>query len=140
MSKLFLLTLLLIKLFPLFSLDHGPIMGFSLGYNIYNQLALDSESDRYTYYNDNSLSIQLKMGYRVERLRIIGSYTNLFNALAIDSYMPLQDDFSIEVSYDITPQLKITFNHTCKHTIMNATETVMNYGKRSISISYYEEF
>jgi hypothetical protein len=142
MKKL-LLFITLLNTVNLFSLDHGIITGFQVQYNIFNRLDLITDYYRYSYHNDNSISIQLKTGYRIEQFRIVGTYTNLLNVLSIDSYRPLQDDFSIDISYSITPELKISFNHTCKHPVTPQQDNrtiLMDFGSRSIGISYYKEF
>ena len=141
MKKIYLIITLIIG-FNLFSLDHGLISGFEVGYNIFKATQLTLDTNTRQDDQSDSGSIALKMGYRIEGLRIIGTYNNTVKPILIDNYMPIQDNFRIDINYTFK-DFKIGFYHYCDHpviTLLDKRKVVSNQAQRAIYISYYKEF
>lgn len=126
----------------LYSLDHGLITGFEVGYNILSVRIAENDKGYIQSDLSNSLYVSLKTGYRIEGLRVVGTYINTMHPIEIDSYNPVQDLFDIDISYTID-NFTIGFNHMCDHpvnTIADQRSEEFNIGQRSIYIRYYQEF
>lgn len=125
-------------------LDHGLITGFEVGYNLANQSIVSNRAGSQLSFKDlnNSLSLELKMGYRIGSFRIIGTYENTFSFLKIDSFKPLYDKYTIELSYTID-DFKFGFIHWCSHPVLTKSTSLKYFddsGKRSVYVNYYKEF
>ena len=141
MKKILVIGMLVVG-FNVFGLDHGLISGFEVGYNFYN-MTLITNNNR-VYVNDASESISLKLitGYRIENLRVTGTYANTMLNLAIDNNLPIQDRYKIDVNYTIG-NFKIGFSHYCDHPIIANNKTRNLYKDeivRNVYVSYYREF
>jgi hypothetical protein len=128
--------------FNLFSLDIRPIMGFRMGYNLYYEGSLRENEVLLQYDHSDSLSIQLTTGIRIEGLRIIGIYENTMMQVRLDNYNPIQDDFTVKISYSFF-DFEIGFSNSCNHTVKTQTDIrkiYSNSGRRMFYLSYYKEF
>lgn len=126
----------------LFSIDHGLITGFEIGYNFDKLTTIEDSNYENNYDLSDSLSVKLQIGYRIEGFRIIGTYTNTMHPLSIDSFSPVRDRFRIDASYTFF-NFKIGAYHWCDHHVVTQTdnrELFLNYGQRAVYISYYKEF
>jgi hypothetical protein len=125
-----------------FGIDHGLISGFEVGWNIQqSRLTEDSGTSLYENY-DNSLYLRLKSGYRVNNLRIIGTYENTLQVLKIDKYNPIQDTYRIDINYTIG-FISIGFFHSCNHPVETQEDDrniYSNSGHRALYLSFYREF
>jgi hypothetical protein len=135
-----------------FGIDHGLISGFEVGWNIdkmnimeHKNIEIDNLSlGSITFEEDSkdSIYIQLKTGYRLENLRIIGTYTSVFNQIKWDNYRPLQDRFRVDINYTFM-NFKIGAFTWCDHSAISQNDQrdiFSNSGQRSIYISYKKEF
>lgn len=119
-----------------------PIMGFDLGYNLYDKGTIGNPTKEIAYDYNESLSIQLLTGIKIGELRILGIYTNKLEAVKWDIYSPVQDKFEIDISYRFG-DFNISFNHYCMHPVSDKYDIKdydWNAGQRSINIGYYKEF
>lgn len=137
--KKYLVIVMLLCGFNLFSLDHGLISGFEVGYNLNDIIQVD---DIIVMNNNGSLYIQLKTGYQIDNFKIIGTYTNTLFQLDIDNYIPVQDRFRIDINYTwgFLTLGGFTF---CDHpsvTQADTRSTFVNRGQRAIYIRFYREF
>lgn len=138
MKYIMIIVSLMFISFNLYSLDYGLISGFEVGYIFVEAHNIGGMET----YRENDLSIKMIMGYRIENFRIIGTYTNTFEQIRIDFYNPLQDLFSINISYTIG-NIEIGFDHRCTHPVSALEETrelFYNGGKRFLYIRWYREF
>ena len=138
MKKIYLVVMLVLTI-SLFSLDHGLIAGSEFGYNFKDTLIVND----ITIDQDESFYIQLTSGYRIGQLRIIGTYTNTLVQDKIDNYIPLQDDYRIDINYLFFDVLTIGLFHSCNHPVSSqsdAREDYSNSYQRAIYIRYYKEF
>lgn len=137
MKRTYLIIMLIIG-FNLFSLDHGLISGFEAGYNLQEAIIFNNE----LIDNRDSLYLQLKIGYRIDNFRIVGTYTNTLFKVDFDRYIPIQDDYRIDINYTFG-DIKIGFFHFCNHPVVSQNderENFVNRGQRAFYVSYYKEF
>jgi hypothetical protein len=122
-----------------------PIMGFKTGYNIYKQTTLQYQGvENWGIIHDNNGSFFIKMtaGLRWNNLTILGMYENTLLKDKIDNYIPVQDKFSIDVSYRLG-DFTFNFQHWCSHSLSNTvtnSKIFNDSARRSISIEYMREF
>lgn len=137
MKKIMIVFSLMLS-FNLYSLDHGLITGFEAGYNIMEGLRVN---DELVTNNSDSLFIKLQTGYRLENLRVVGTYTSTLLQIDWDSYNPVQDRFRIDINYTWR-YLTIGFFHWCDHPVVSHIDnrsTLANSGQRAVYIKFYRE-
>ena len=137
-----LVIVMIVCSFDLFSLDHGLISGFEVGYNLYSGSMLNTDNLKLIVNNNESLYIQMKTGYRVENLRLIGTYNNTLKQIELDRYMPIQDNYKVEINYTLN-NITVGFFHWCDHPVVTPTLikcTLSNSWQRAFYIRYYREF
>lgn len=120
----------------------SPILGFEIGYNIADLNAINNESVTLECDYKDSLAIQMKTGLKIGHLKVIGTYENTLVYLDIMDYNPLQDRYTVELTYDIG-DFRIGFEHWCSHPVSSQHEdrrTFLNAGRERIYVNYYKEF
>ena len=126
----------------LFSLDHGLISGFEVGYNLIDGAIITTSNERIDLDTSKSLYLELKTGYKFENLRIIGTYTNTMIPVRIDNFIPVQDRFKIDISYTFY-NFSIGAFRFCGHPVITHNDTrsaLLDSGQRAFYIKYYKEF
>jgi hypothetical protein len=126
----------------LFSLDHGMITGFEVGYNFEQVRIMKNDTNFIQEDYSESLYVTLVTGYRVEGLRIMGTYTNTMHPIRLDSFSPVQDRFRIDLNYTIWG-FTVGLFHWCDHRVKTQVDERLvesNLGQRAFYIKYYKEF
>jgi len=125
-----------------FGLDHGWISGFEVGYNFIKGVQIDKGDFYLNDVSSESLYVKIKTGYRIGDFRMVGTYINTLEYLSIDTFVPIQDRYRIELNYTLGNFLIGAF-HWCDHPVSWQNDEriyTSNSANRAIYISYYREY
>ncbi len=144
MEKLMIIVFVLLFCDNIYSLDHGLITGFDVGYSFIDKIAVNRNRGNFLAQNHNdTLFIDMTMGYYVDNFKLIGTYTNTLKFLEIDNFSPVQDRYKIDLSYTFLNYFTVGFTHWCDHPVVTSQDTrnvTTELRKRSLYVSFYKEF
>ena len=95
------------------------------------------------FYNlADSIFIEMTSGIRFNNLTILGIYENKLTQDKIDNYIPIQDKYTIDISYKLGNFI-FNLQHWCSHSLnneMTGNAIINNSARRQFSVEYRKEF